>query len=168
MVEISTATDSQCVHRWLDAVVATMRDLRKRGPLEKAAGDSLNKTLEIKELDACCEESIRECVNSLPDRRVDVLGPSPLIHILIDSWSELKMSPIMTQDSLPLQWTMLALAWSDHWSAKASLPWRSSLTQTSSAWRGWWRSCCLTWSGGRAAILWWWAASWAYRVCLCR
>lgn len=59
-----------------------MRDLRKRGPLEKEAGDSLNKTLEIKELDACCEESIRECVNSLPDRRVDVLGLSPLIHIL--------------------------------------------------------------------------------------
>ncbi|XP_070837493.1 retinol dehydrogenase 8 [Chaetodon trifascialis] len=54
-------------------VVATMRDLKKRGPLEKAAGDSLNKTLEIKELDACCEASIRECVNSLPDRRVDVL-----------------------------------------------------------------------------------------------
>ncbi|KAG8006876.1 Retinol dehydrogenase 8 [Nibea albiflora] len=54
-------------------VVATMRDLRKRGPLEKAAGDSLNKTLEIKELDACCEASIRECVNSLPDRRVDIL-----------------------------------------------------------------------------------------------
>ncbi|XP_070704049.1 retinol dehydrogenase 8 isoform X1 [Pempheris klunzingeri] len=54
-------------------VVATMRDLRKRGPLESAAGDSLNKTLEIKQLDACCEASIRECVNSLPDRRVDVL-----------------------------------------------------------------------------------------------
>ncbi|TDH03051.1 hypothetical protein EPR50_G00159010 [Perca flavescens] len=54
-------------------VVATMRDLRKRRPLEKAAGDSLNKTLEIKQLDACCEASIRECVNSLPDRRVDVL-----------------------------------------------------------------------------------------------
>ncbi|XP_042247754.1 retinol dehydrogenase 8 [Thunnus maccoyii] len=54
-------------------VVATMRDLGKRGPLEKAAGDSLNKTLEIKQLDACCEASIRECVNSLPDRRVDVL-----------------------------------------------------------------------------------------------
>ncbi|CAK6971147.1 retinol dehydrogenase 8 [Scomber scombrus] len=54
-------------------VVATMRDLGKRGTLEKAAGDSLNKTLEIKQLDACCEASIRECVNSLPDRRVDVL-----------------------------------------------------------------------------------------------
>ncbi|XP_020496520.2 retinol dehydrogenase 8 [Labrus bergylta] len=54
-------------------VVATMRDLSKRGPLEKAAGVSLNKTLEIKQLDACCEASIRECVDSLPDRRVDVL-----------------------------------------------------------------------------------------------
>ncbi|XP_068574679.1 retinol dehydrogenase 8 isoform X1 [Cebidichthys violaceus] len=54
-------------------VVATMRDLGKRGPLEKAAGDSLNKTLEIKQLDACCEASIKECINSLPDRRVDVL-----------------------------------------------------------------------------------------------
>uniref|UniRef100_A0A673BYQ9 Zmp:0000001048 n=1 Tax=Sphaeramia orbicularis TaxID=375764 RepID=A0A673BYQ9_9TELE len=54
-------------------VVATMRDLEKRGPLEKVAGDSINKTLEIKQLDACCEASIRECVNSLPDRRVDVL-----------------------------------------------------------------------------------------------
>uniref|UniRef100_A0A3Q0RFR8 Retinol dehydrogenase n=1 Tax=Amphilophus citrinellus TaxID=61819 RepID=A0A3Q0RFR8_AMPCI len=54
-------------------VVATMRDLGKRGPLEKAAGDSLNKTLEIKELDACCETSIKKCINSLPNRRVDIL-----------------------------------------------------------------------------------------------
>ncbi|XP_060946778.1 retinol dehydrogenase 8 [Limanda limanda] len=54
-------------------VVATMRDLGKRGPLEKAAGAFLNKTLEIKQLDVCCEASIRECVNSLPDRRVDIL-----------------------------------------------------------------------------------------------
>ncbi|XP_062264755.1 retinol dehydrogenase 8 [Platichthys flesus] len=54
-------------------VVATMRDIGKRGPLEKAAGASLNKTLEIKQLDVCCEDSIKECVNSLPDRRVDVL-----------------------------------------------------------------------------------------------
>uniref|UniRef100_A0A3P9I5F4 Zgc:109982 n=1 Tax=Oryzias latipes TaxID=8090 RepID=A0A3P9I5F4_ORYLA len=38
-----------------------------------SAGDSLNKTLEIKELDACCEDSIKECVNSLSNRRVDVL-----------------------------------------------------------------------------------------------
>lgn len=86
MIEITTATDSQCIHCLSEAVVATMRDLKKRGPLEKAAGDSLNKTLEIKQLDACCEASIRECVNSLPDRRVDVLGLSPLIHILTDTF----------------------------------------------------------------------------------
>ncbi|CAN9505587.1 unnamed protein product [Ophioblennius macclurei] len=54
-------------------VVATMRDLRKRGPLEEAAGETLNKTLEIKELDACSEASIKDCVSSLPDRRVDVI-----------------------------------------------------------------------------------------------
>ncbi|KAK2833297.1 hypothetical protein Q5P01_017186 [Channa striata] len=54
-------------------VIATMRDLGKRMALEKAAGDSLNTNLEIKQLDACCEASIRECVNSLPDRRVDIL-----------------------------------------------------------------------------------------------
>ncbi|XP_029946393.1 retinol dehydrogenase 8 [Salarias fasciatus] len=54
-------------------VVATMRDLTKRGPLEEAAGETLNKTLEIKELDACSEASIKDCVSSLPDRRVDVL-----------------------------------------------------------------------------------------------
>ncbi|XP_046894258.1 retinol dehydrogenase 8 [Hypomesus transpacificus] len=54
-------------------VVATMRDLGKREALERAAGKGLNRTLEVKQLDACCEDSIRECVNSLPDRRVDVL-----------------------------------------------------------------------------------------------
>ncbi|XP_026111847.1 retinol dehydrogenase 8-like [Carassius auratus] len=54
-------------------VVATMRDLDKREALERAAGKSLNRSLEIRQLDATCEDSIRECVNSLPDRQVDVL-----------------------------------------------------------------------------------------------
>ncbi|KAG9278990.1 retinol dehydrogenase 8 [Astyanax mexicanus] len=54
-------------------VVATMRDLEKRGALERAAGDTLSRTLEIRPLDVCCEDSIRECVNSMPERRVDVL-----------------------------------------------------------------------------------------------
>lgn len=98
MLEITTATDSQCVHCFSEAVVATMRDLTKRGPLEEAAGDSLNKTLEIKELDACCEASIRECVNSLPDRRVDVLGLSLLSHIHRHPFRELKMSPHTCND----------------------------------------------------------------------
>ncbi|NXA52816.1 RDH8 dehydrogenase, partial [Nothocercus julius] len=55
-------------------VYATMRNLAKRAPLEEAAGARLGKTLEIKQLDVCDEESIRTCVNSIPDRRIDVLG----------------------------------------------------------------------------------------------
>uniref|UniRef100_A0A671QZS8 Zmp:0000001048 n=1 Tax=Sinocyclocheilus anshuiensis TaxID=1608454 RepID=A0A671QZS8_9TELE len=54
-------------------VVATMRDLDKREALERAAGESLNRSLEIRQLDATCEDSIRECVNSLPNQQVDVL-----------------------------------------------------------------------------------------------
>ncbi|KAK7167287.1 hypothetical protein R3I94_001623 [Phoxinus phoxinus] len=54
-------------------VVATMRDLDKREALETAAGETLNRSLEIRQLDATCEDSIRECVNGLSDRRVDVL-----------------------------------------------------------------------------------------------
>ncbi|XP_026056686.1 retinol dehydrogenase 8 isoform X2 [Carassius auratus] len=50
-----------------------MRDLDRREALEKAAGESLNRSLEIRQLDATCEDSIRECVDSLSDRRVDVL-----------------------------------------------------------------------------------------------
>ncbi len=57
-----------------ELVVATMRDLDKREALERAAGETLNRSLEIQQLDATCEDSIRECVNSLPDRQVDVLG----------------------------------------------------------------------------------------------
>ncbi|XP_072531386.1 retinol dehydrogenase 8 [Salminus brasiliensis] len=54
-------------------VVATMRDMEKREALERAAGECLSKTLEIRPLDVSCEDSIRECVNSVPDRRVDIL-----------------------------------------------------------------------------------------------
>ncbi|XP_077069644.1 retinol dehydrogenase 8 [Siphateles boraxobius] len=54
-------------------VVATMRDLDNREALETAAGETLNRSLEIRQLDATCEDSIRECVNGLSDRRVDVL-----------------------------------------------------------------------------------------------
>lgn len=58
----------------LELVVATMRDLDKREALETAAGETLNRSLEIRQLDATCEDSIRECVNGLSGRRVDVLG----------------------------------------------------------------------------------------------
>lgn len=61
-------------HLLNDSVVATMRDVEKRAALETAAGEMLGRSLEIHQLDVCCEDSIRECVNSLPDRRLDILG----------------------------------------------------------------------------------------------
>ncbi|NXJ08204.1 RDH8 dehydrogenase, partial [Odontophorus gujanensis] len=55
-------------------VYATMRNLAKKDALEEAAGHNLGKTLEIKQLDVCDEQSIKTCVNSIPDRRIDILG----------------------------------------------------------------------------------------------
>uniref|UniRef100_W5N7U9 Retinol dehydrogenase n=2 Tax=Lepisosteus oculatus TaxID=7918 RepID=W5N7U9_LEPOC len=54
-------------------VVATMRNLERRGPLEEAAGEELGQTLEIKQLDVCDAASIHACVESLPDRHIDVV-----------------------------------------------------------------------------------------------
>ncbi|NXA40949.1 RDH8 dehydrogenase, partial [Eudromia elegans] len=52
-------------------VIATMRDVGKRGALEAAAGPALGRTLDVKQLDVGDEGSIRACVESLPGRRVD-------------------------------------------------------------------------------------------------
>lgn len=74
----------------LGLVVATMRDLDRREALERAAGETLNRSLEIRQLDATCEDSIRECVNSLPDRRVDVLGDTERFlsnKYFLNSWA---------------------------------------------------------------------------------
>ncbi|XP_029002253.1 retinol dehydrogenase 8 [Betta splendens] len=54
-------------------VYATMRNLSKSKALVEAAGRSLGRTLEIKQLDVCDENSIKACVDSLPERRVDIL-----------------------------------------------------------------------------------------------
>ncbi|KAM9326116.1 retinol dehydrogenase 8-like [Gastrophryne carolinensis] len=54
-------------------VYATMRNLGKQDDLLNAAEGYIGKTLEIKQLDVCSEESIKDCVNSIPDRRVDIL-----------------------------------------------------------------------------------------------
>ncbi|XP_005727294.1 retinol dehydrogenase 8 isoform X2 [Pundamilia nyererei] len=50
-----------------------MRNLSKAEPLVEAAGRTLGRTLEIKQLDVCDEASIKACVDSLPERRVDIL-----------------------------------------------------------------------------------------------
>ncbi|XP_059495993.1 retinol dehydrogenase 8-like isoform X2 [Stegostoma tigrinum] len=55
-------------------VIATMRNLNRKGQLEAAAGETLNKTLHIRQLDVCSDESVAECLNSIQDKGVDILG----------------------------------------------------------------------------------------------
>ncbi|XP_006634760.1 retinol dehydrogenase 8 [Lepisosteus oculatus] len=54
-------------------VYATMRNLKKADDLIEAAGKTLGRTLEIKQLDVCDEKSIKACVDSIPNRRIDIL-----------------------------------------------------------------------------------------------
>lgn len=58
----------------LPPVIATMRNVGRSGALAAAAGPALGRTLEIKQLDVCDEGSIRACLDSIPGRRIDVLG----------------------------------------------------------------------------------------------
>lgn len=52
----------------------------------EAAGRTLGRTLVIKQLDVCNEDSIKACVASLPDGKLDILSkygcmPTPLSGI---------------------------------------------------------------------------------------
>lgn len=58
----------------LPPVVATMRDLGKKEPLEAAAGEALGKTLSVAQLDVCSDESVANCLSHIEGGRVDVLG----------------------------------------------------------------------------------------------
>ena len=53
-------------------VFATMRNLAKKGELEKAAGASLNKTLFIRELDVNRKESREDILKKLKEEAGDV------------------------------------------------------------------------------------------------
>lgn len=61
-------------------VVATMRDLGKKGALEAAAGETLGRSLIVAQMDVCSDESVAQCLSSIPGGDVDVLGEpgSPL------------------------------------------------------------------------------------------
>lgn len=58
----------------LSAVIATMRDLKRKDNLVKAAGDLYGKTLFVAELDVCSDESVKQCVDSIKDRHIDILS----------------------------------------------------------------------------------------------
>ncbi|XP_075894766.1 retinol dehydrogenase 8a isoform X2 [Nelusetta ayraudi] len=54
-------------------VIATMRDLRKKDNLVEAAGDTFGKTMVLLPLDVCSDESVKQCVNNVKDRHIDIL-----------------------------------------------------------------------------------------------
>ncbi|KAM6167443.1 retinol dehydrogenase 8 [Erethizon dorsatum] len=54
-------------------VVATMRDLGKKEPLEAAAGETLGKTLTVAQLDVCDDTSVAQCLSHIKGGDVDVL-----------------------------------------------------------------------------------------------
>ncbi|XP_072531387.1 retinol dehydrogenase 8a isoform X1 [Salminus brasiliensis] len=54
-------------------VIATMRDLKKKDKLVEAAGDTFGKTLTLEALDVCSDDSVRQCINRVKDRHIDIL-----------------------------------------------------------------------------------------------
>lgn len=80
-----------------------MRNLKRSEALVEAAGRTLGRTLEIKQLDVCDEDSIKACVDSLPQRRVDILSTlhTHLLEVLLiqhsgsdDEVSRFPLSPL--------------------------------------------------------------------------
>lgn len=56
------------------SVIATMRDLKRKDKLVEAAGDAYGKTLSLAVLDVCSDESVKQCINGIKGRHVDVLS----------------------------------------------------------------------------------------------
>ncbi|XDV17036.1 hypothetical protein PO909_016487 [Leuciscus waleckii] len=54
-------------------VIATMRDLKRKDKLVEAAGDAYGRTLSLLSLDVCSDESVKQCVDSVKDRHIDIL-----------------------------------------------------------------------------------------------
>lgn len=51
-----------------------MRDLKKKDKLVEAAGDAYGKTLVLLPLDVCSDESVKQCINNVKDRHIDILS----------------------------------------------------------------------------------------------
>lgn len=58
----------------LSTVIATMRDLKRKDKLVEAAGDAYGKTLSLAVLDVCSDDSVKQCINGIKDRHIDVLS----------------------------------------------------------------------------------------------
>lgn len=62
------------------SVIATMRDLKRKDNLVEAAGDAYGRTLSLLTLDVCSDESVKQCVDSIKDRHIDILSEYKHTH----------------------------------------------------------------------------------------
>ena len=62
------------------SVIATMRDLKRKDKLVEAAGDVYGQTLSLLSLDVCSDESVKQCVDSIKDRHIDILSEFTHTH----------------------------------------------------------------------------------------
>jgi len=57
-----------------------MRDLKRKDKLVEAAGDAYGRTLSLLTLDVCSDESVKQCVDSIKDRHIDILSEYKHTH----------------------------------------------------------------------------------------
>lgn len=76
-----------------------MRDLKRKDKLVEAAGDAYGKTLSLAVLDVCNDESVKQCINGIKNRHIDVLGKSNMTFLALKC---LKYVLIMPLNSLYL------------------------------------------------------------------
>lgn len=70
-----------------------MRDLKRKDKLVEAAGDAYGKTLSLAVLDVCSDESVKQCIDGIKDRHVDVLSKSNITHFIQQiKWSIIYIS----------------------------------------------------------------------------
>ena len=51
-----------------------MRDLKRKDKLVEAAGEAYGKTLSLAVLDVCNDDSVKQCIDGIKGRHVDVLS----------------------------------------------------------------------------------------------
>lgn len=89
-----------------------MRDLKKKDKLVEAAGDAYGKTLTLLPLDVCSDESVKQCINSVKERHVDILS----------EWSMCESRPLIPFLSLNYCYFGFWTYYNSYWIAAVKCP----------------------------------------------
>ncbi len=84
-----------------------MRDLRKKERLVEAAGDTYGKTLTLLSLDVCSDDSVRQCISSVKDRHIDILGECTMPLTSYWLFYYCRGNPIIFLDGLLKKWACI-------------------------------------------------------------